>query len=443
MIIVYIVTVFALLILITSFYNLRLSISLYVSYMILVPYMQFNISKISLSYNLINTIILLNFIYRYKVVNKTVFSFKTINPFIYLFICLLLLSLFSWSMPWSEQFNYWRSSFMKTVLIIFVFWNTALLDSKLITYVKWAVIISITIASIYGLFLTQMNGLNPYTSTLSRYFGILDSADVYTAVESRFNFSTAAKIQSTMVHPMTWSLVLSLLLVIFFALYIKESKKYLLLIILLGTNLLFSGVRTGIVAVFLGLGYYLIRNSKIKLVLYSLLFFAIGFYIINSNNDLSNIFSSFIDIKGSKSTVKGSSIQMRINQFNGALVEIKNVLLVGKGYGWNTYYQSHFGDHPVLLAFESLVFVVLCNSGLIGVFIWVLFFLLLFRLNRKILPVFSDVIIMDCFIIVYVSYAIGTGEYGYIQFFALFYTFFVAYLMQYFHLKKIKNNNVR
>ena len=119
---------------------------------------------------------------------------------------------------------------------------------------------------------------------------------------------------------------------------------------------------------------------------------------------------------------------MRLEQFQGAVNEIRGHELVGKGFGWSSNYIKENGYHPVLLAFESLVFVVLCNSGIIGAFIWILFFLLLLRLNRKLISSEIDIYLLDTLVIVFVAYAIGTGEYGYIQFFAVFYTFLLSYL---------------
>ena len=37
---------------------------------------------------------------------------------------------------------------------------------------------------------------------------------------------------------------------------------------------------------------------------------------------------------------------------------------------------------------------------------------------------------MDTFIIVYAAYATGTGEYGYMPFFAVFYSFLLGYLFK-------------
>jgi hypothetical protein len=331
-------------------------------------------------------------------------------------------------MPWGLQFNGWRASFMQTCLISFIVWNLALADQNFLIYFKWTFLISVTIAGIYGIFLMKMEGLNPYVSMLSNYFGKVDESIIFSKMEARLDFSTASKIQSTMSHPMTWTLFLCFSLIIIWAMYLKNGNKMLWLLIgIVGFNVLISGVRTGIAALILGFIYFLIRSRNFKLLILTLLILIILTLVVQSNDSLSNLFASFTDIKGQKNNVSGSSVTMRLNQLQGAFNVIKGNELTGKGYGWTGYYWSLHGDHPVMLAFESLIFMVLCNSGFIGALIWIIFFLLLYRLNRRILTLKTDIFLMDTFIIVYAAYAIGTGEYGYMSFFAIFYSFLLGY----------------
>lgn len=421
--------IFAISIVLFSFINLKFSIALYASYLILVPYLEFNVAGISLSYNLVNTLLLVVFFYHFRVKNKKNISFKLINPFLFLYLSLLLLSLFAWTTPWDVQFNSWRISFMPTCFLSFILWNMVLNDTKTLIYLKWAIIISIFISGIYGIFLTQLGGLNPYANLLSLFFEKEDMAEKLIGMESRLSFSSAGKIQSTMIHPMRWGLLLCFLFSIFTSHYLKtKNHAYWLLIGLIGLNILISGVRTSIAALAIGSVYFLVRIKNFKLLIFAILFISIFSVVVQSNDDLSSLFASFVDVSGTASNVQGSSISMRLDQFDGAIHEIKGVEFAGKGYGWSGYYQLKHGDHPKLLAFESLVFVVLCNSGFIGVLIWIIFFILLFRLQRNILKAKQDVFLMDAFVIIYAAYATGTGEYGYIQLFAFYYTYLLAYL---------------
>ena len=160
---------FASLIVLLAFFNLRLSIVLYVSYMILVPYLQFKIAGVSLSYNLVNTILLLSFFYQCRIRKRRI-NYKLIIPFLFLFLFLFILTFFEYDTPSEIQFNYLRVTFMQTCIVSLIIWNVSKYDSRLLEYIKWSLIISIFIACIYGLFLMKLGGVNPYTSFLSIYF---------------------------------------------------------------------------------------------------------------------------------------------------------------------------------------------------------------------------------------------------------------------------------
>jgi hypothetical protein len=293
---------------------------------------------------------------------------------------------------------------------------------------KWSLIISVVIAGIYNIFLMRLEGLNPYTSFLAEYFDAeKDNAELYASSVSRVSIFSVGKTQATMTHPMIWVLHLSLLSVIFTAYFLKTKIKwYWILILFILFNVFISGVRTGIAALGIGFSYFLFKEKKIKIILSICI---ILFVILYNNEELLNIFNSFIDFDGNKSTVHGSSITMRLNQMEGVFQEIRGFkLFIGKGYGWDNYYILNYGNHPVILSFESLIFSVLCNSGLIGMGLWLIFFLLLFRLQRKILSIKMDIYLMDTMVFVYAAYTIGTGDYNYLFPFTIYYTLLMSTL---------------
>jgi len=311
--IITVVLIFAFSIIVFSFIDLKLSVAIYISYLILVPYLEFRFAGLSLSYNLVNLLLFAVFLYHAIVKKSIIVDFRVIMPFLFLFFSLLFLSLFTDGLPWSNQFNGWRASFMQTCLISFIVWNLALSDHKLLVYFKWAFLISITIAGIYGIYLMKLEGMNPYISMLSDYFGKDDVSLRFSEMEGRLDFSSASKIQSTMAHPMTWTLILCFSIFILSGIYLKtKNKKLWLLFGLLGFNIFISGVRTGIAALTIGFIYFLIRNRNIKLVLITILTITALSLIVQSNESLSNLFASFTDVSGQKSNVSGSSITMRL-----------------------------------------------------------------------------------------------------------------------------------
>jgi hypothetical protein len=280
----------------------------------------------------------------------------------------------------------------------------------------------------------QMGGINPYTSFLVDYFDARqDNADLYSMSDSRLSMSSAGKIQATMSHPMQWILHLSLLTVIMSVYLIKTKKKlYAVLICFMVFNIFIAGVRTGIAALLIGFLYFCIREKKVKTILYVVILLLV---VLSFNSDLKILFNSFIALE--EGSVNGSSIAMRLEQLDGVFQEIGGYkLFVGKGYGWHNYYLLQNEFHPIILCFESLIFSVLCDSGLIGAGIWIVFFLLLFRLQRRILSTKTDIYLMDVMVIVYSGYVVGTGDYGYMLPFSIYYTFLMCALKT----KIIQNN---
>lgn len=430
MTLIILVNIFAISIIVLSFFDLSLSIACYVAYLILVPGMQVPVAGISFSYNIVNSILLLSFLLHFYKDEGRRLSFVAVSPFLLLFFLLLFLSLFQEAVPWRWQFNYWRGAFMQVCILSFIIWNRGITQPRSLVYIRWALFISILISGIYGIYLMQLGGENPYTSQLSDYFGSRDAADFYSSSnDPRLGLSSAGKIQSTMDHPMTWALILCFSFLLEFVLMQKHRNSiYWIFIALISFNILISGVRTAIAAIIVGLFYYLIKLKSSKLIMVAaIIVFCISIAVVTSK-DLTNIFTSFIDVSGNKSNISGSSIAMRLDQFNGALHEMKGNEMVGKGYEWTSYYMEKYGDHPVLLSFESLIFIVLCNSGILGLLIWTTFFILLFRTHRKLLLGNHDIYSLDTMIIIYLSYTMGTGEYDYLKFFAIFYTYMLAVL---------------
>jgi hypothetical protein len=343
-------------------------------------------------------------------------------------VSLFFLTFIEWDTPWDFQITQLSKNCLKIFTFSFVIWNITNAHPHSLRYMKWLLIASVIIAGTYSIFLMQLEGLNPYTSFLAEYYDAkTDNAEIYSQAISRLSVSSAGKIQATMVHPMTWILHLSLLSVIFVAYLLKTGIKwYGILILFILFNIFISGVRTGIVALGIGFSYFLFKEKKIKIILSICI---IIFFIISNNEDLSNIFNSFIDVNGDKSSIYGSSISMRLNQVEGVFQEISGLkLFTGKGYDWSDYYLLNYGTHPTILSFESFVFSALCNSGLIGIGLWLIFFSLLFRLQRKMLSVKTDIHLMDTMIFVYIGYIIGTGDYNYLFPFAIYYTFLMSIL---------------
>lgn len=400
------------------FVNLRKGICSYVSYMILVPYMNINLG-ISLQWNMVNVLLLLAYflIHKKDKKKKLVINFKPFWPFLFLFIAQLLEMPFQNGVPFEYAFNSFRLNLMTYLILPFVIWNYGNEDEKLSKQLRTTVVVCIFIAFGYGLFLTTTGGLNPYQMAIMAANGEEWNAE-YAEIGGGRMFG---RISSVFGHPMTYGLFLGMSLVYIYTIR-EHLKKCMQLFFLFGivAAIFLCGIRSPIGALFATILAYLLLTHRIKSMFQVGIAGIVGYLIITAVPDLNSYVESIFS--DNKSQVAGSSFEMRLEQLQGCFREIRNNPLFGKGYGWTYYYEENYGDHPVMLAFESLSYVVLCNSGYVGVVIWIVFLYKLFINTKKIMYNQDLIICCLCLVVYYLAYSTITGEYGYMKYLILFYT---------------------
>lgn len=413
-------------ILVFAVVKLEVAVALQFSYAFLVPFQYYTLFGTEIPLNAINLFLLLTFLIRYY----DQIDFTITKPFVILQASLLVIGIFASETSFANQFRFWQFTTIQVLVLPFIIWNLFVINKKSINIIINTAIVSCLISGAYAIYLTQLNGLNPYTSWLAAFFNQRDAAEAFSAYESRVNFSTAGKINSTMGHPMNWSFALCFFLLIFTALQVyKKRWLYIPLISLLAFNIVTSGVRTALATIIVAWVYIVLRNRTPKLIISSALGLVAAGAIVASSPDFQELLVSIVDTSGQNSNVSGSSIPMRLEQLEGTLVEIEESPLFGKGYGWTQYYMEEKGGHPILLAFESLIFIILCNSGIIGVFVWVYFGANLLITNQKIFTNNkASTTIANSSILMFFVYTGMTGEYGYLQLFAIMHSIILSIL---------------
>ncbi len=199
----------------------------------------------------------------------------------------------------------------------------------------------------------------------------------YTSYE---RFGSSVRIQGTVFHPIGFggriNLLLSLLMLMLSL--IKEkivgkhqvSKVFRLAIILaIGCVLLsslLSFTRSAWVYSLMILVLYFYVHSKhkktillIALPLSLALFISVGAYYLK-----------WLD-------VEGSSINMRIEQFNAVIKMASDNIVIGLGPDFIENFIMRNGGHTVVFGFESFFFIIIVGFGLLGVTYYCLFFILL------------------------------------------------------------------
>ena len=128
------------------------------------------------------------------------------------------------------------------------------------------------------------------------------------------------------------------------------------------------------------------------------------------------------------SNTHGSSLDMRISQLEACFNIIKQNPIFGNGIGWTSWYlEKHVGGHPQALYFESLLFSVMCNMGIIGIVIWCIFAISYIRTVSYYVSEKPKRTILYSLFVFYLAYTGITGDYGYLILMAIFYVIIMGY----------------
>lgn len=413
-------------IVIMLFWKFRIGVAGYLAYIFLVPYMRIDIGGFTLQWNLINIILLIAFfLHRQESYDMDFkYDWRPLLPFFIYFGVSLLLMPVQDGIPFSEAINAWRTQAMKYLILPFVLWNDIRVSYDSLKLYRNVTTVCIVIVVLYGLYLTTMPGLNPYMIAISIANGEEFNL-AYAAGNSGMTDDTTlnegrlfGRISSAFSHPMTFGLFLGLAL--FFLYRIKDNiSKWILFAVTLCimADIITCGIRSVIGAAFIAILFLLIQSRNFKLFMVVAIFGGILWAMITFFPSLYNYLGSIID--SDSSNTAGSSLELRLSQLKGCFQEIKYNFIEGKGFDWTSYYTSLYGGHPTILYFESLIFVILCNSGILGGILWIIMTTMIIKYNSW--SEHSIAVLLNSLFSFYIAYACITGEYGYMQYFILFY----------------------
>lgn len=418
-------TIWIFLIIALAFYKLKCGMAAYLAYFFLMPYLSLNLFGLNLQWNMFNTLMLVLMLVQWK--NKYrnyTLDWKPLVPFIVYFAVSAIMIPLQDSTPFAVQFKAWRLDLMKTMIFPFVIWNTCRMDPSSIKLFRNTTIICILIAAAYGLFLTTMPGLNPYIMALGKLNNVEFNEDYIAATAGGRMFG---RITSVFVHPMQFGLFLGLSFVYVFSQQGRINKiLFYTLFALISVDAIVCGVRSVLGGLVIAIVLYFVFSRNFKYMLYATVISIIGMQFIDQIPELSLYLGS---ITKSTSEVGGSSISLRLDQLQGCFNEISDNIILGKGFGWTRYYMAMYEIHPTILAFESLIFVILCNSGMVGVILWIYMTFSIMKFNKT-TSKHNYVPVLNALLFFYLGYSCITGEYGYMPYYAIFYCLMLAEYQQ-------------
>lgn len=417
-----------------NFVSSKWSVALFIAYSILVPIIKINLGAISIGSRFAYLILVVFFFAKNYNRLHTV-NFKHFYPFIFLFIAQGLLIPFQSGVPEEYALESYLTSVLSYILYPMTIYTLVILEKDSWILFRRVLLICGALFVIYGLFLTRMPGVNPYLMSALPIWGI-DFNEAYalgySALQEGTNLDIAdgrvfGRISSFFSHPMTYGLNLGFLIFMCVGAFLN-CKKLLIPMILLIIGAIFTcGIRTPILAIIISVGIVLLYKKNIKYLFWGTIALIVGVnFIISFLPDMKDFFFSMVYPPNGEE-IKGSSFDMRLEQFWGCFDIIEDCPLVGKGFGWTSFYIEQHTTHPVLLSFESLIFVVLCNEGIIGAIIWAIFFFWTIRDICGFKDKFYLSLLLGIFLY-YIFYSTITGDYGYMRYFMLYYVVCMGYV---------------
>lgn len=391
----------------------------YLIYMFIAPYIY--IDGYIIYARTIALFFLILYLIKYgKILKKQ--DYKPLYPFLFLIFGNFFLLITSGILETS--FNSWLFSFSYYCFALFLYGNIKT-NPKATSFFSIVLFVTFCIITAYGLFLTTMPGINPYLMFINPVFG-MEFNEAYAAGNSGLSTNTElvegrlfGRISSVFNHPMTYGLNLGFFFI--YCMYFLRNRPKILICVLscIFVAILVSGTRTPLGALAVTGLFIMLYMRKLKFFIYGMIAFIFLIYGTQMISEEAGEYMASI-INSDDSQTKGSSISMRLSQFEGCLEIIKNDFIFGKGYGWSSWYNGTYGTHPKALWFESILFSVLVNTGIMGFILWGIMILRYYKYAvLNINDLYTRTIIL-ALMIYYLVYSLITGDFG-INYLLIFY----------------------
>ncbi len=246
--------------------------------------------------------------------------------------------------------------------------------------------------AIYCTFFELYLRFNPAGAPLYLALGIYDEEYMVDAVESERG-GLDLRAQTVYGHPLSLGQYLLVLL----PLFLMKSKVWLksLYVFIITVLVVLSGTRGAMapMALVLLLGYKDAFKKVLARFPLVLLAVVISFSFLSDRTvkKMSKEVEPYIaslqfwdDQKQKENDIQGSSMEMRIDQFEAAQEEIADNPVFGRGYGYREYWQNkHNTFHPDLLGYESVLIYYLVERGWLGLLFFFAMAFYIYKLFRK------------------------------------------------------------
>lgn len=321
--------------------------------------------------------------FSFSVIKKDKFS-KCL--FVFVLLPLLLLA-FSDYLDLQLQYKAWFQALLTDIIPAFLA-ICILRSDKDVDIIFKCVIYTMFIATIYGIF-SFISNSNPWADYIKSYYASYDVSGVVNE-QAEYNNLTR-KTTSTFVSTNCYGYYLTYMFPFVLLLKNKLSKKvWIISLTLIVVSMIFSTKRSPIVTLMF-IAAYLLRYKK-KLIFPIAAIATILIILLFTIPALENAKTFFMtavffwdDSYADSVDVHGSNMELRIRQVLYPFVEIKNNLLLGHGWGWcSVYLAVHKAIHPQLFGFETIFSTVICELGILGIYLYTNLFVVAYKYIKRI-----------------------------------------------------------
>ena len=267
--------------------------------------------------------------------------------------------------------------FMLDIVIIGLLLNHLFLKPRAVYIFDKCLYITTVIVVLYA-FYNYFSQSNPYMA----YVTLVTNAevDMSNSFQESVRGALQGRVSSTFVHPLI--LGQCILLVTSYIIYkLKDNKiliKWLVISVLFIVSFL-TGSRSSLIPIIVSIAIYIFSlngtvRRKNMLIVAILLTFALIFTPKSYKETISNMV--FENAESKYRQIGGSSLELRQQQLESAVSILGSDIFIGRGNGYVTSYGQRHASN--MLGYESLVFRELFDNGIIGLFIFFLFYGILY-----------------------------------------------------------------
>ena len=300
----------------------------------------------------------------------------------------------------------------KYFAIAYAFW--AVKDEKSLKPILQVSLYCLIVLTFFGVLNYKTKSamfVNALTEGQTTQYGDLSLGDVYKE-DSRF------RVQSMFKYAFDYGYICAAILLLHLHGWNRHLESKMAFIIAIACcifGILVCGCRTIWVGALLSIACYSMWVFKLnKTVIYGIIALILMIIAYNTIPVVEEKVNQVTDVFVENSETSGSSIQMRIIQYGNVLTRIEGHewLGLGDGYWGHTYVENPESIRD-LLGVESVILSYLLERGIIGLVMWVAFYITIFlyffrnRKKRKKLTGLGVSILT-----LYLVFSIGTGELG-------------------------------